>query len=347
MKLFVAVLIVVAGVCAGGTGDTSTKKDHNKDAHGVLCDVMKAAVGSWVSGGTTLTDPLKAALKKTIFGEGGHLEDVQSFRSKLPDVYGSVLEQRESRNFACGQSRNEEGDYSKVEQVRWSGHSAPHDMVCLCTAGSHGWPINRTGPATTLCGKDKETLKGSENKGWDSSGHDGKEQITATWFNVTSECLQSDEKKGEKLKDALNKFIKSLVPKPGEAHPSRKQLGEGDPNEQYACSGSSARGVCVMYYPKDRYATPWWIQLEQAIEKDEQIQKQRAKEEAESMRKEQAATQDESQIASSSSAPTINNQTEQPHKTNNFTDKLRKFNLTGSSSITPPSSWLLSAAFLI
>ncbi|CCD14316.1 unnamed protein product [Trypanosoma congolense IL3000] len=220
-------------------------------------------------------------------------------------------------------------------------------MVCLCTVGPGGWPLNVS--ENTLCGGDKETLRAGSGKGWGTVGipshHvEGKEQIQATWTNVTSECLQGGKEKGEELKDALNKFINTLVAKPSHAHPSRRQLGEGNPGEFYACTGSKTYGVCVMYYPNDKDTKTWWKDLQTAIKEDEEIQKQREEEEK---RKQQEKVNDKDQPRAErlSATPTTTNQTE-ASKQDNLTDKLRRLNITSGTPISMPSSWLLRAVFL-
>ncbi|CCD15731.1 Variant surface glycoprotein [Trypanosoma congolense IL3000] len=348
MKIQFLVFICAVGAVAGAEdGGSVVPKDHNKDAHNALCNLMKAAVTKWGDGGKTLSPPLKKALGRTLFGkdDGG---TVDTLKGKLPDDYEGVVKQTDSRNFACGQPRNDQAGYGNLHQVRWSGHSAPHDMVCLCTAGSYGWPINGTGPSTTLCGKDKGALKADNKKGWDSAnqGEDeqGKEQINATWVEVVTQCLQGG--KGGDLKQALNTFTESLVHKSGdEVHKNRKQLGEGTPNNYTGCSGSPKLGVCVMYYPDDKHATPWWIELPNALKEDEQLQKQRQEEEKRKQQ-EEAAKKDTNKTEDIKSTTPTTNQTEQ-NKTATLHETIRKLNLTSGTPISRPTSWLLSALLLI
>ncbi|CCD12582.1 Variant surface glycoprotein [Trypanosoma congolense IL3000] len=344
MKLKCLILVVMCLVVSNA--DENKKKDHNHDAHNALCDLMKAAVGKWGEGGAGLSDPLKKALGKTLFGKESGWETVETLKT-VPKDYSTAGGLRE---YMCGQPSHEKAFFDNPHQVRWSGHSSPHDMVCLCTAGSHGWPVNESSQKDTLCGKYGSILKATKGKGWDSENEEkgaehGGEQIEATWKEIVKQCLDEDGKKGENLKEALNKFINALVEKPGDpAHPTRTQLGEGTPNNYTGCTGSSTRGVCVMYYPKDKHATPWWLVLDEALKEDEQIQKQRAEEEKRKQQQE-AAKKDTNKTEDLKSTTPITNQTEQ-NKKENITDKLRRLNPTSGTPISRPSSWLLSVVFL-
>ncbi|CCD16733.1 Variant surface glycoprotein [Trypanosoma congolense IL3000] len=338
MKLWMLVMVFM-GVLAAEK--ETALKDHNHGEHKALCTVLKMVVGKWGSGGESLLEPLKTALHRTIFGNesGGSLE---TLRNSLPKVYEEVVQDSDSRNMACGQLRNDGNDYHSIKQPRWSGHSAPHDLVCLCTLGNNSWPLDDTQTASTLCGQEKSALgSGKGNNGW-SAIYTGKEQMEATWANVTSKCLEGGGK-GETLKAALKEFTDKLVLKPIEGQKNRKQLGEGKPDEYYACTGSPTRGVCVMYYPK-LTAHTWWVDLEKALKEDEQLQKQREEEERRK-NQEEAAKKDTNKTEDLKSTTPTTNQNEQ-NKTGTLHETMRKLNLTRSSSIILPSSWLLRAAFL-
>ncbi|CCD16426.1 Variant surface glycoprotein [Trypanosoma congolense IL3000] len=336
--LLVLVIVMVVSVKA-------EEMDHNKDTHKALCRVLREVVGAYQSGSGS--EALKKALKKTIFGNetGGDLETLKG----LPSDYDDVLQDVDSRSFACGQPRNHWEEYKSVYQPRWSGHSAPHDLVCLCTVGHKGWPLNGTTPEKEkekLCGKSEAALGGNK-EGWDSIEHDkGKDQIKATWENVTSECLQGVGK-GETLKDALKGFTEKLVPQPIKGQESRKQLGEGKPDEIYACTGSKTYGVCVMYYPIFTAHT-WWVDLQKAIQEDEKIQEQKKRDEEKEKRREQedAENKNSAQEEALKSTSTTTNQTAAPNK-DTLHEKLRKLNMTSGTPIIPPPSWLLRVALLI
>ncbi|CCD14468.1 Variant surface glycoprotein [Trypanosoma congolense IL3000] len=338
MKIWIVAILCVSVVEFGAqeSGELSGKTDHNKEEHERLCGVLKAAVGRWGISGEGLLEPLKTALHRTIFGYGSVEQKVEKLRNALPEVYkGGDLD----RAMLCGEPKFEE-----VHQPRWSGHSAPHDVVCLCTVGNNSFPLNGTGsPSSTLCGRGKIELKAGEKKGWTSSGK-GEDQITATWDNVTKPCLEGSGK-GENLKEALETFIAALKTMPSTKGRQGMQLGEGTPDDSYACTGSPTRGVCVEYYPNLTDAKIWWVDLDEALKKDEQIQKQRAEEERRKQQDE-AEKQNSQKAEALTSGPQTNNQTEQ-HRNANLTEKLRKLNLTSGTPITLPSSWLLRALLLI
>ncbi|CCD15236.1 Variant surface glycoprotein [Trypanosoma congolense IL3000] len=341
MKIWM-VMMVFFGVVA-----SADEKDHNGAQHQALCDLMKAAVGKWGSSGEGLSEPLKKALHQTIFGNesGGSLE---TLRNGLPKDYEEVLKQSDSRNFACGQHYNDPTELGRVHQVLRSGQSAPHDLVCLCTVGDGGWPLNIS-DSEKLCGLDKSSLGGGS-EGWGDESHEtkvGKKQITATWNKVTTPCLK--EGQGGDLKKALHNLINKLVNTSVVWYPSRFQLGEGEPSDDFACTGSPKRGVCVEYYNSTTtlYPLPWWSELEKAIQKDKEIQEQKKRDEEEKRKQQDEAEQQNSQKPETlKSGPQTNNQTEQPKK-DNLTDKLRRYNLTSGTPTSLPSSWLLSAILLI
>ncbi|CCD11799.1 Variant surface glycoprotein [Trypanosoma congolense IL3000] len=333
------VVMVVLEVSAR-SGDTGAKKHHNKDEHSRLCAVLNAAAHKWSEVHTREpADPLRKALGRTIFGDenGG---DLGSLKGELPGDYKGVEKIRDSRASWCGEPH--EGGYNGENQARWSGHSAPHNMICLCTLGNLGWPLNESDDnQDTLCGKTEEDLGGGK-EGWSDKDQDkGEKQIQATWFNVTKECLQDG--KENNLKDALDTFVSKLELIPdGDFYPNRYRLGDNGVGS-YPCTGNGQ--ACVMYFPT-MDPKPWWKDLEAAIKEDAKLQKQRDEEEK---RKQQEKVNDNDQPRAErlSATPPTTNQSEQPHKTNNLTDKLRRFNLTSGTPISQPSSWLLSAILLI
>ncbi|CCD12566.1 Variant surface glycoprotein [Trypanosoma congolense IL3000] len=348
MKLKCLILVVMCLVVSNA--DENEKKDHNGDAHDALCELLKAAVGKWGDGGKHLSGPLQKALAKTIFGKQSSVETVESLKGKLPVDYDGVVKQRESRGIACGEPRNDGGDYNNVHQTRWSGHSAPHDLVCLCTAGEKGWPVNQSETSTDkdkLCGQDRTALKAESNKGWDSKNQgekeEGKEQINATWGEVVKPCLKSGT--GTNLKDALEKFKQKLVNKSDEVYLNRYQLGQGTPDDYGACTGSEKKGVCVAYFNSTttRYPMPWWVDLQNALPEEEKFQEEKRREEE--RRKQQEKERKTNEPHTEIITPTTN-QTEQSNK-DKLHEAIRKYNTTSSTPIIPPSSWLLSAAILI
>ncbi|CCD14686.1 Variant surface glycoprotein [Trypanosoma congolense IL3000] len=326
--IVVVMCLAVMQIVGAESGVAEGTKDHNKEAHHLLCDLMKAAVGKWGRSGETLSEPLKKALGRTIFGSmtGGSLEEL---RRELPDFYEAVLKGIADRSTACGGPE--------------SGQSAPYDMVCLCTLGNNSWPLDYIRTATTLCGQNKNDL-GSEkgSKGWSDRGT-GFEQITATWFNVIKHCLEGDKEKGEKLKEALEHFLGKLKNKPYQGN-DRYQLGEGEPESYSACTGTKTTGVCVMYYngtfvKKDRI--PWWQDLQNALPEEEKFQEEKRRAEEEKRKQqEEAAKKEAKNTEDLKSGPQANNQTERSQK-DKLHEAIRKYNM---KSGTPKTSSMFMAS---
>ncbi|CCD14137.1 Variant surface glycoprotein [Trypanosoma congolense IL3000] len=324
MKFWTAVIVVVVGVAASAAGE-----DHNGDAHNALCGLLKIAVGKWGDGGKGLSDPMSKALNRTIFGndEGG---DITELRKQLPNFYEAVLKGSGTRTKPCG--------------GRESGQSAPYDMVCLCTKGHNGWPLNES-DIETLCGQPKDAL-GSGDEGWsDEERKKGEKELNATWRNVVTPCLESDL--GKDLKEALETFKGKLVNKSDEFYPGMYQLGEGEPDKNGACTGSKKYGVCVMYNngTKTMDHRPWWVDLEKAIPQEETFQEEKRRKEEERRKKEEAE-QDIPKTAALTSGPPNTNQTERSH-TESSNTQFHRLNMTSGTPISMPSSWLLSVAILI
>ncbi|CCD14348.1 Variant surface glycoprotein [Trypanosoma congolense IL3000] len=338
MRVWMVAMLVmlVLGVVANGSGNV----DHNGKEHDALCDFLKVAVDKWKEVKTRdPEDPLRKALKNAIFGYESAEEELESWKKTLPQDYKNMEEEGSSRTMWCGQQC--QGDH-QASYPRWPGHSAPHDMVCLCTKGSQGRPVNNSNNQDTLCGNTRETL-GSGNEGW-TGNNTGQAQMSATWNNVVTKCLEGGRQKSGNLKEALNTFTGILDHKESHGYSSSKQLGEGTPNEWSACTGSPPRGVCVMYYPEDKDTKTWWVDLQNALIEDDKLQNKRAEEET--RKKEEAEQQDSPQMEALKSGHPPTNQTDQ-HNKSNLTDTMRKLNLTGSSSIILPPSWLLRAVLLI
>ncbi|CCD16062.1 Variant surface glycoprotein [Trypanosoma congolense IL3000] len=331
--------IVLLGFVRVIADDNSGKTEYNLEPYRELCSLLKIAVGNWVEvQKRDPSDPLKRALGRTIFGstDGGSLDDLKG----LPADYTKGGAER--GNF-CGQPYSEPGYFSAPH--RWSGHSAPHNLVCLCTKGENGYPVNISENHDTLCGKTSDAL-GAGTEGWTKSGS-GKTQMEATWKEVVTHCL--DGEVGKDLQKALKTFTGNLVNKPEMANPNRYQLGYGEPGDVYTCTGSPPRGVCVMYYNSTdpTKPQPWWSDLEKAIKEDEVIQEQKRLQQEEKRKKEEeAARQDSPKAEVPKSTLLTTNNTEESNK-DNLTDTIRKFNIKSGTPITPPSTWLLSAAILI
>ncbi|CCD13777.1 Variant surface glycoprotein [Trypanosoma congolense IL3000] len=327
------VMIVFFGVVAG-----EEKKNYNEAEHKALCDLLRVAVDKWGEVEKRVpTDPLRKALETTLFGYGT-VGTLETLKSGLPSDYNDVEGTDSPRSNWCGQPLS--GQYQD-SYPRWPGYSAPHDVVCLCTAGSHGWPINKTGK---LCAQDKDTLK-TDSEWWSGTNNTHKKDaIGNTWEVTVKRCLSGSSQEKD-LKKALKKFTDEIKHKI-EGGENFYVLGEnGSDYIESPCNGSPRNGLCVMYHPNDTDTKTWWKDLDEALEKDEQIQKQR--EEKERRRQKENAEKKDSAQKEAPSAHITTNQTDQQHTGSTPTDKLRRLNPTSGTPISRPSSWLLSAILLI
>ncbi|CCD15464.1 Variant surface glycoprotein [Trypanosoma congolense IL3000] len=341
--MFKCLIVVVMSVVVVGAQEEE-KKDHNGPQHKALCDLMKAAVGKWGRSGEGLSEPLKKALGRTIFGkhDGGDLADLKG----LPTDYNNVEGTLSSRGTWCG------NPYEAPEFInaptRWSGHSGPHGLLCLCTVGEKGWPLNESkNGIDKLCGLGKNALAAEDNEGWGYTGHQGNKHVTAAWAKIVTPCLQSSGM--EDLKQALKTFLGKLVNKSNKEYTNRYQLGEGEPSEYDGCTGSEKKGVCVLYYNTTgiQKPMPWWVDLQNALPEEEKFQEEKRRAEEEKRKQQETEKRiDESQTAALTSTHTTTNQTDQSHKAN-LTDTIRKYNISSGTPISRPTSWLLSAALLI
>ncbi|CCD16980.1 Variant surface glycoprotein [Trypanosoma congolense IL3000] len=351
LKLWMVVCLLGVGiVCVYGD-----KKNYNGDEHVLLCKVLKAAVFSYKS--NSGSKDLKRALHITIFGseDGGDLETLKGTLSGDYDVPNG-----RNRASVCGQPHN--GVSRTGKPPRWPGHSAPHDLLCLCTPGQEWWPLSIGNEMKELCGESKGTLKADTVEGWGtisgpSGAVKGKEILTATWNTVTKKCLDNDGQGGD-LKDALKKFIAKLNHTKDSEHENKYRLGDGD-FESYTCSGN--KKVCVMYYKntdpmKPKYPMPWWTELENAIEKDD-AQEEKNKKEEEKRNKEavqnnlkvqnQQTSQPQQTPRVATVKPAAPEKLEERQNTQNISAPLATIEDTSRTLIIPPCSWLLSALLLI
>ncbi|CCD17359.1 Variant surface glycoprotein [Trypanosoma congolense IL3000] len=329
-------MVVVMGLVNGDKVVT----DHNEHEHASLCDFLKVTVRKWEHiRERSPEDPLRKALKQTIFGYGSLEEELDTLKRTLPGDYNKVGESGSSRTLWCGQRRQGEHQDS---YPRWPGHSGPHDLVCLCTAGENGWPVNSTSDTgSTLCGHNKDALEAGE-KWWSGTNNtQKKDAIQKTWDVTVNQCLSGYSQETD-LAAALHKF-KDKIKKTTFDDETRYILGEGGTGWS-PCNGNGQ--VCVTYYPNSTDTHTWWSDLEKALVQDEKIQKQRAEAERRKNRDEEKNL-DSPKAEASISGPTTTNQTEKNNQESNLTDKLRKLNLTSGTPIIPPSSWLLRAVFLI
>ncbi|CCD15157.1 Variant surface glycoprotein [Trypanosoma congolense IL3000] len=352
MKLKCLILVVM---CLVVRAEESGKKDHNGDAHNALCALLKAAVTKWGNGGQDLSEPLKKALGRTLFGNerGG---DVTSLKGDLPEDYKNEEGKLPLRFTWCG--RPLEGATEK-KNAWWPGHSAPHDLVCLCTTGKTGYPFNDVGSGsgtdTKLCGQPKEALGGGSD-GWASSGGTI-QQINATWVNITQKCLEA-AKNGKNLKDALGDFLKKLKKAPREKYPERYQLGEGT-SDEYACGGGGT--ICVMYYndttvTQQQHAIPWWTELEEAInnqaytEQEQKKSEEKPKKEGQNQHHTQKHENTQPQQAPRTAAlkqATPDKQGAEQENPENISNPIATLEDTSGTVIIPPCIWFLNALLFI
>ncbi|CCD16291.1 Variant surface glycoprotein [Trypanosoma congolense IL3000] len=334
--------LIALVMCLVVRAHEEVKKDYNHEAHNALCDLMRAAVGKWEKRQEGLSDKLKKALGRTLFGneEGG---DITELKRKLPDYYEAVLKGNAARRTPCGGSESDQ--------------SAPYDMVCLCTLGDGGWPLNGIQTETTLCGQPKTALGGGV-EGWsderlsdedwsDEERNKGEKELNATWGNVVTPCLESNL--GKDLKEALEQFKGKLVNKSDDYFPGMYQLGEGEPDKNGACTGSKKYGVCVMYNngTKTMDHRPWWVDLEKAIPQEETFQEEkRRKEEERRKQQEKSEGIDEPRAEPLTSRLPNTNQT-QRSDTESSNTQFHRLNMTSGTLITPPCTWLLRALLFI
>ncbi|CCD16277.1 Variant surface glycoprotein [Trypanosoma congolense IL3000] len=312
MKEFWVMLIV--GVICMVNGDL--REDHNKDEHDRLCRLLRTAVFYWKNKQGELSKGLQRALNLTIFGResGGSLGNL---KVKLPDVYGR--EPTENRTQWCGEPPN---GTVRNDIPRWPGYSAPHDLLCLCTPGDQGWPLNDNEHASEkLCGQRREALHTESSEGWDSSGH-GIDQIYATWNKITKPWLE-DVGIEENLKDALKNFTSKLVRR---SDKYGYKLGQGTPDGQNVCTGQRPYDLCAMYY-NNTSPKPWWSEVEEALNEEHKQRAQEAQAHALSLNRN----------------ATVVGQ----NYTFNITNVTGDLNRTRSTSITTPVSWLPGAVLLI
>ncbi|CCD15732.1 Variant surface glycoprotein [Trypanosoma congolense IL3000] len=352
MKFLFFVIVSILGV-ANATADQ--EKDHNDAEHKALCAVMQAAVEKWGSSGEGLSDTLKKALGRTLFGNEEGKGNVESLRGNLPADYEKVNDVLLPRYYWCGE-RHKEGESSRVKPPRRSGHSAPHDLLCLCTAGNGGWPVNNGNGK--LCGQSKHTLEG-HTEGWSSSGADkGKVQVTEAWTKVVAPCLQKREA-GENLRGALETFKHKIDKTIHNEGRNGYLLGEGN-SGGYPCSGNGQ--ACVIYYNQTdnighTYPMPWWTGLEEAIQKEEAEKEEKKKEEegrkqANEQRQRRTQNQEKSKIAHEPRTADLKQATpdkQDAEQTNheNISSPLATLEDTSGTPISLPCPWLLSALLFI
>ncbi|CCD15307.1 Variant surface glycoprotein [Trypanosoma congolense IL3000] len=329
------------------------KKNHNGDEHVLLCKVLKAAVFSHKR--NSGSKDLKRALHITIFGSenGGDLETLKGTLSGDYDVPNG-----RNRASVCGQPHN--GVSRTGKPPRWPGHSAPHDLLCLCTPGQEWWPLSIGNEMKELCGESKGALKADTVEGWGTISRpsgvvNGKEILTATWNTVTKKCLENDGQEGD-LKDALKKFIAKLNHTEASTYKDKYLLGEGDFNS-YPCGGNEK--LCVMYYNSTKYEhiMPWWTVLEKATQAEVQKQEKKKDNKAENLKQkaqkqQQIQNQEHSQpqhTPRTAALKSTKQVTTEADKNNpeNISAPIVTLEDTNGTIIAQSFPWLLSAILLI
>ncbi|CCD12867.1 Variant surface glycoprotein [Trypanosoma congolense IL3000] len=348
LKLWMVFCLLGVGmVCVYGD-----KKNHNGDEHVLLCKVLRTAVFSYKSNSGS-----RAEAHVTYNYIGSEDEgDLETLKGTLPGNYD--VQNGRNRGIVCGQPPD--GSSRTGEKPRWPGHSAPHDLLCLCTVGPDGWPfISGTSidssHDTKLCGYTKEVLKAEGNKGWTINGSEGKDQMTATWTNVTKKCLEDDGQGGE-LKEALKQFIDKLSHTGDSTYQDMHRLGEGD-FSKYPCGGN--KKLCVMYYNSTQYEKlmPWWVVLAKATQNEVQKQekkkdnkaenlKQNAQKQRQPQEQDQPLPQHEARTAALRSAPQDSQENEQSNP-ENFSSPLATSEETSGTFIIPPCTWFLGAFLML
>ncbi|CCD17653.1 unnamed protein product [Trypanosoma congolense IL3000] len=121
-------------------------EDYNKEEHGLLCNVLAAAVRKWGNNGEKVSCPLKQALQQTIFGMNENRGENPKTLT-LPKEYESNggINPNHDRHQWCGACNGR----------HYPGESSLNDLLCVCTLGPDGVP-NETGD--TLCGHNPDKL---------------------------------------------------------------------------------------------------------------------------------------------------------------------------------------------
>ncbi|CCD13534.1 Variant surface glycoprotein [Trypanosoma congolense IL3000] len=242
MMLKILMVMVVSCVMA-----TVSQTDHNGEQHGILCGLLGAAVKKWK---TTNHPGVKKALAQAIFGNKNGKGDPSELQFPFSKEYS------ENREVYCGKCQGNHDHYP--------GKSIPHDLICLCTVGSKGYPFVEHGSINQLCGKERKDLGceycGTSSRGtvqeWSTSGN-SKTHLENTWNKIVKPCLQ----KGDTVN--ADETLKKLA---------ERRSSDGSPNwgsHHTNCGGDSgAASICVGYsghcgtnndYPQ------WWEKLEKAL----------------------------------------------------------------------------------
>ncbi|CCD15452.1 Variant surface glycoprotein [Trypanosoma congolense IL3000] len=325
----------------------SEHHNHNEDNHDTLCSVLKAAVTLYHS--PPSGEKLKKALAQAIFGNqtGGKLEDLKKGLAHEYKTPGS-------RESSCGSCT-----YS--DRKHYPGWSIPHDLICMCTVGEHGYPFGQNSDDhgnPTLCGRSaadfgcgKNPKDGSgcheNNKHWwtHSSNHDWsgtgqvREHLTATWEKVVKPCLQR-RNNGQTKKTLLEKLKveEQQSPKWARGHT--------------LCNGFSG-AVCVNYghhcgTEHNNNSPQWWKELYEALTTMEDTRAQRN-----STRFPRRRTLRKPGGTLTPEEPEDDSEEDEPEETGSTSTSNNNLPLTllsnqqSGTHLIPPHSWFLTAVLLI
>ncbi|CCD16269.1 Variant surface glycoprotein [Trypanosoma congolense IL3000] len=252
MIKFCVVMLVI--MMSGGIATASD--NHNGDKHEALCNVLGAAVSIFQNGRGGME--LRRALRSAIFGSETSA-DISTLLAGLPVTHHNPG----SRKNWCGTCTHSDSDH-------YPGKSIPHDLLCLCTIGTNGYPVVSDGSARQLCGRSAMDLgcgggaahqcNAGNGAGWSesNSGGNAKEYVEATWKTVVQTCLQKGLKLN--LEQARKTLTEQLKPKDGTSPIWAR-------GHSYGCKGEK-EDICVNYDSWcDTKEYPQWLKpLKLALE---------------------------------------------------------------------------------
>ncbi|CCD14173.1 Variant surface glycoprotein [Trypanosoma congolense IL3000] len=248
-------MVMVVGVVTG-TAAGKMVKSHNHHELADLCEVLGAAV--ILSNCGAAGARLRKALGQVIFWKhaGGNLENLQKV---FPEEYGKE----------CAEPTHWGSSYTTTLTTT-PGKSIPHDLLCMCTVGSGGFPFySGTDNTRTLCHKSAKELgcgmgsgSGCPNgHGWtetNSNNHASK-HLKATWDSIVKTCLTKAP--NTTLEHAQNSLEEHLNPKDGY---SSVFWARG----HTTCGGVNG-DICVNYNKCDKASgrdfPQWWEALQDAL----------------------------------------------------------------------------------
>ncbi|CCD16275.1 Variant surface glycoprotein [Trypanosoma congolense IL3000] len=341
---FVFMAMVMMGLSGSslGTG-TNEHHNHNGDNHDDLCSVLKAAVTLYHS--RRSGEKLRKALKRAIFGNESGGGDIETLQKGLPETHNNPG----NRKNWCGDCTYG-GDH-------YPGKSIPHDLICMCTVGSSGFPFTHMSEnGKTLCGKSATDLgceknresgtgcHGKNNSHWwndTSTNHEPngkgqvKEHLETTWNTVVKPCLQ-----GRHIEQAKKTLLEKLYV----GHQSSPSWARGHTN----CGGDHS-DVCVSYGHQchDNPNSPqWWQELYDALTTTEDTSAQ-----GNSTRSPRKRTRRKTGSATAAGEPEDDSEEDEPENTGTTSTSNRPLPLLSNQQsgilLTKPLLCLLSASFFI